>query len=69
MANHRGDSGVLRINRNKVARVISDLEHEAFVESRRGSGVYVLDPPVDEALKRQEVLERMMDLAAHGVPV
>jgi GntR family transcriptional regulator len=67
----RAMAGFLRVNRNTVARVISDLEREGFVESRRGSGVYVVEPPVDEQeLKRQEVLDRVMDLAAaHGVPV
>ena len=67
----RALAGFLRINRNTVARVISDLEREGYVESRRGSGVYVIDPPVEaEDLKRQEVLERVMDLAAaQGVPV
>jgi GntR family transcriptional regulator len=41
------------------------------VESRRGSGVYVVQPPVnEEASRRQEFLERVMDLAAaQGVPV
>src|ERR671911_2435572 len=67
----RALAGFLRVNRNTVARVISDLEREAFVESRRGSGVYVVEPPVDEeASRRQEVLERVMDLAAaQGVSV
>jgi GntR family transcriptional regulator len=67
----RALAGFLRVNRNTVARVISDLEREGYVESRRGSGVYVIDPPVEaEDLKRQEVLERVMDLAAaQGVPV
>jgi hypothetical protein len=50
---------------------MSDLEREGFVESRRGSGVYVVEPPVaEEDIKRQEVLEKAMDLAAaRGVPV
>ena len=67
----RAMAGFLRVNRNTVARVISDLEREGYVESRRGSGVYVVEPPVEaEDLKRQEVLERVMDLAAaQGVPV
>jgi GntR family transcriptional regulator len=61
----RAMAGYLRVNRNTVARVISDLEREGFVESRRGSGVYVIAPPVDEeGLKRHEVLERVLDLAA-----
>src|SRR3712207_7805311 len=64
-------AGFLRVNRNTVARVFSDLERDGYVESRRGSGVYVLEPPVEaEDLRRQEVLERVMDLAAaQGVPV
>jgi DNA-binding transcriptional regulator YhcF (GntR family) len=67
----RALAGYLRVNRNTVARVISDLEREGFVESRRGSGVYVVEPPVaEENIKRQEVLEKAMDLAAaRGVPV
>ena len=67
----RAMAGFLRVNRNTIARVISDLEREGFVESRRGSGVYVVEPPVDEEeLKRHEVLERVMDLAAaQGVAV
>src|ERR687885_2596530 len=67
----RAMAGFLRVNRNTVARVFSDLEREGFVESRRGSGVYVVEPPVDEeATRRQEALERVMDLAAaQGVPV
>jgi DNA-binding transcriptional regulator YhcF (GntR family) len=67
----RALAGFLRVNRNTVARVVSDLEREGFVESRRGSGVYVVEPPVDEeASRRQEVLERVMDLAAaQGVSV
>jgi GntR family transcriptional regulator len=67
----RALAGFLRVNRNTVARVISDLEREGYVQSRRGSGVYVIDPLVEaEDLKRQEVLERVMDLAAaQGVPV
>src|SRR5918911_1611892 len=67
----RAMAGFLRVNRNTVARVFSDLEREGYVESRRGSGVYVVEPPVEaEDLRRQEVLERVMDLAAaQGVPV
>jgi GntR family transcriptional regulator len=67
----RAMAGFLRVNRNTVARVFSDLEREGYVESRRGSGVYVLEPPVEaEDIKRQEVLERVLDLAsARGVSV
>ena len=67
----RALAGYLRVNRNTVARVISHLEGEGYVESRRGSGVYVVRPPVDEEeAKRHEVLERVMDLtAARGIPI
>ena len=67
----RAMAGFLRINRNTVARVFSDLEREGYVESRRGSGVYVIEPPVEaDDEKRHEVLERVMDLAAaREVPV
>ena len=67
----RSLAGYLRVNRNTVARVISSLEREKYVETRRGSGVYVLEPPVDaEGMRRQEVLERVMELAAsRGVSV
>ncbi len=61
----RAMAGFLRVNRNTVARVFTDLEREGYVESRRGSGVYVVEPPVEaEDLKRQEVLERVLDLAS-----
>jgi GntR family transcriptional regulator len=67
----RAMAGFLRVNRNTVARVFTDLEREGYVESRRGSGVYVLEPPVEaEDSKRQEVVERVMNLAAaRDVPV
>ena len=64
-------AGYLRINRNTVARVVADLEREGFLETRRGSGTFVLDPPVDaEGMERQRFLERVMRQAAEeGVPV
>ena len=66
----RAMAGFLRINRNTVARVFSDLEREGFVESRRGSGMYVLEPPVDAVQMKDDVLDRVMDLAAaQGLPV
>ena len=66
----RAMAGFLRINRNTVARVFTDLEHEGFVDSRRGSGVYVLEPPVDAVEMNQDVLDRVIDLAsARGVSV
>ncbi len=66
----RAMAGFLRINRNTVARVFSDLEREGFVESRRGSGMYVLEPPVDAVEMKDDLLDRVIDLcAAQGLPV
>jgi len=66
----RAMAGFLRINRNTVARVFTDLEREGFVESRRGSGMYVIEPPVDAVEMKGDVLDRVMDLAAaQGLPV
>src|SRR4028119_324178 len=66
----RAMAGFLRINRNTVARVFSDLEREGFVESRRGSGMYVLEPPMDAVEMKDDLLDRVMDLAAaQGLPV
>lgn len=64
-------AGYLRINRNTVARVVAELEREGFLETRRGSGTYVLEPPVDaEGMERQRFLERVMRQAAEeGVSV
>ena len=64
-------AGYLRINRNTVARVVAELEREGFLETRRGSGTYVLVPPVNaEGMERQRFLERVMRQAAEeGVPV
>ena len=64
-------AGYLRINRNTVARVVGELEREGFLETRRGSGTYVLEPPVDaEGLERQRFLERVMRQAAEeGIPI
>ena len=66
----RAMAGFLRINRNTVGRVFTDLEREGFVESRRGSGMYVLEPPVDAVEMKDDLLDRVMDLAsAQGLPV
>lgn len=66
----RAMAGFLRVNRNTVARVFSDLEREGFVESRRGSGVYVLEPPAGTVDLRGDLLERVVDMAAaQGCPV
>ena len=66
----RAMAGILRVNRNTVARVISDLERRGLRgEPARERGLRG-EPPVDaEEVKRHEVLERVMDLAAaRGVP-
>lgn len=67
----RALAGYMRINRNTVARVVTELEQEGYVETRRGSGVYVTEPPVDAGdLKRQRFLERVMkEATVEGVSV
>ncbi len=64
-------AGYLRVNRNTVARVVSELERGGYVESRRGSGVFVIDPPAETRNPRRErFLERVVEQAqAEGVPV
>lgn len=60
----RALAGYMRINRNTVAHVVTELERGGYVETRRGSGVYVTEPPVDaEDLKRQRFLERVIEEA------
>ncbi len=67
----RALAGFLRINRNTVARVMTELEREGYVETRRGSGVFVIEPSVStEDIKRQRLLERVVDQALdEGVSV
>lgn len=64
-------AGFLRINRNTVARVVAELEREGYVETRRGSGAFVVEPPVGAGdLRRQRLLERVMrQAAAEGISV
>jgi GntR family transcriptional regulator len=64
-------AGYLRINRNTVARAMAELERGGYVESRRGSGVFVGDPEVGAGdLRRQRLLERVMEQArAEGVSI
>lgn len=64
-------AGYLRVNRNTVARVVSELERGGYVESRRGSGVYVVEPPAEAwDLGRERFLERVVEQAqAEGIPV
>lgn len=71
MPSIRALAGFLRINRNTVARVVAELEREGYVESRRGSGVFVVEPSISaEDVKRQRLLERVADQAlAEGVSI
>ncbi|MBA2442026.1 MAG: GntR family transcriptional regulator [Rubrobacter sp.] len=64
-------AGYLRVNRNTVARVVTELERQGYVETRRGSGAYVVEPPVrKEEVRRQRLLERVMRQASEeGVSV
>lgn len=67
----RALAGYMRINRNTVARVVAELEREGYVETRRGSGVFVVEPPASSVdLKRQRLLEWVIERARdEGVSV
>ena len=41
----RGLAGFLGINPNTVARVVEDMKRDAYVEVRRGKGVFVAPSP------------------------
>ena len=55
----RALAGYLRVNRNTVARVISDLERDGLVETRRGSGVSCSATDRRGGQEAPEVLERL----------
>ena len=67
----RALAGYMRINRNTVARVVAELEREGYVEARRGSGAFVVEPPVKEGdVRRQRLLEQVIERAVEeGVSV
>src|SRR5688572_31727529 len=44
----------LRINANTVAKVYSHLERTGALETRRGVGTFIADPPVAAAARNQE---------------
>jgi DNA-binding transcriptional regulator YhcF (GntR family) len=65
LAEHAG------VNRNTVARAVSELERAGYVRIRPGAGVYVAAPPA-AANDRNfgEVLEQVVRLAtSEGIPV
>jgi DNA-binding transcriptional regulator YhcF (GntR family) len=58
LAEHAG------VNRNTVARVVSELDRAGYVRSRPGSGVYVAEPPAAENDRNLgEALEQAVKLA------
>jgi GntR family transcriptional regulator len=66
----------LRINANTVARVFSELERAGVVETRRGVGTFIKEPPVEvfstgERERRlSSLIDRFLDeIAALGVSV
>jgi GntR family transcriptional regulator len=44
----------LRINANTVAKVYSHLERSGVLETRRGVGTFIADPPASVAARNQE---------------
>lgn len=56
-------AGVLRINRNTVARVLADLQVDGCLDSYQGRGTFVSDrPPIRES-KRTRTLDRLVEQA------
>src|SRR5438552_2474672 len=59
-------AGFLGINPNTVARVVEDLKRSAYVEVRRGKGVFVAPAPPTRPspIRRQNFLQEMVIRAA-----
>jgi len=53
-------AGFLRINRNTVARALADLHQDGFLESRQGTGTFVVQRPPHEGRAAQS-LERLVE--------
>jgi GntR family transcriptional regulator len=53
-------AGFLRINRNTVARALSDLHQDGYLESCQGRGTFVVDRPPSREGRAARSLERLV---------
>jgi len=53
-------AGLLRINRNTVARALADLYQDGYLESRQGRGTFVADRPSAHEVRAARSLERLV---------
>lgn len=58
----------LRINANTVAKVYSHLERSGVLETRRGVGTFIADPPASVAARNQEArIAALRAIATHAL--
>ena len=53
----------LKINANTVAKVYAELERSGIVETRRGVGTFVNEPPAETSLNKRDRERHLRELA------
>ena len=57
----------LKINANTVAKVYAELERSGVLETRRGVGTFVQEPPAEAAFNRRDRERHLRELADHFI--
>ena len=57
----------LKINANTVAKVYAELERSGVLETRRGVGTFVQEPPAEAAFNRRDRERNLRELADHFI--
>ena len=57
----------LKINANTVAKVYAELERLGVLETRRGVGTFVQDPPAEAVFNRRDRERHLRELADHFI--
>jgi GntR family transcriptional regulator len=57
----------LKINANTVAKVYAELERAGVLETRRGVGTFVQEPPAEAAFNRRDRERNLRELADHFI--
>ena len=57
----------LKINANTVAKVYAELERLGVLETRRGVGTFVQEPPAEAAFGRRDRERHLRELADHFI--